>query len=137
MGARPGPGPAPGFTVHQAAAAHDTVVVVVVAVLAGGLLLFPSLALLFRLVLAGTLDSHAATMAATPSPSALLDASRAGIGARIAAGALLAAIGFLTLADSGWAHAIGVIGLGVFAVAAFITSTPAEAAARHDATLDP
>ena len=45
----------PGLTVHQAAASHDTLVTLVVAVLAGGALLFPSLALLFRLTLPGAL----------------------------------------------------------------------------------
>ena len=45
-----------GLTVRQAAAPHDTLVVVIVAVLAGAVILFPSLALLFRLVLRGQLD---------------------------------------------------------------------------------
>ncbi|MGZ4316812.1 MAG: cytochrome d ubiquinol oxidase subunit II, partial [Gaiellaceae bacterium] len=47
----------PGLTVRQAVAPHDTLVGVVVAVLAGGAILFPSLALLFRLVLRGTFDA--------------------------------------------------------------------------------
>jgi Cytochrome bd terminal oxidase subunit II len=41
----------PGLTVEQATASHDTPVAVVVAVLAGAVILFPSLATLFRLVL--------------------------------------------------------------------------------------
>ena len=49
----------PGLTIHQAAAGHDTLVAVIVAVIAGGVILFPSLALLFRLVLAGQLDAKA------------------------------------------------------------------------------
>src|SRR5437667_9848224 len=44
-----------GLTIRQAAAGHDTLVVVVVAILVGALLLFPSLALLFRLTLGGWL----------------------------------------------------------------------------------
>jgi cytochrome d ubiquinol oxidase subunit II len=48
----------PGLTVQEAAAPHDTLVVVVVAVLAGGIILFPSLALLFRLMLSGKLGEH-------------------------------------------------------------------------------
>src|SRR6185312_8270890 len=48
-----------GLTVQQAAAPHDTLVLVVIAVLAGAVLLFPSLALLFRLVLAGRFDEAA------------------------------------------------------------------------------
>src|SRR6202011_5680501 len=46
----------PGLTVQQAAASHDALVALVVAVLAGGALLFPSLALLFRVALTGRLD---------------------------------------------------------------------------------
>ena len=42
-----------GLTIRQAAAGHDTLVAVVVATLAGAVLLFPSLALLFRLTLGG------------------------------------------------------------------------------------
>src|SRR5205823_3894893 len=43
----------PGLTVYRAAAGHDTLVWIVVAVLGGGAILFPSLALLFRLTLTG------------------------------------------------------------------------------------
>jgi cytochrome bd-type quinol oxidase subunit 2 len=43
----------PGLAVRQAAAPHDTLVAVVVAVLAGAVILFPSLAALFRLTLTG------------------------------------------------------------------------------------
>src|SRR5712691_2751355 len=44
------------LTVKQAAAGHDTQIALIVAVLAGAVILFPSLALLFRLTLAGQLD---------------------------------------------------------------------------------
>src|SRR5439155_1507432 len=44
-----------GLTIRQAAAGHDTLVAVIVAILGGALLLFPSLALLFRLTLGGEL----------------------------------------------------------------------------------
>ena len=43
----------PGLTVGQAAAGHDTLVWVTVCVLVGSVILFPSLAFLFRLALAG------------------------------------------------------------------------------------
>ncbi|MGH2850315.1 MAG: cytochrome d ubiquinol oxidase subunit II, partial [Solirubrobacteraceae bacterium] len=48
-----------GLTIHRAAAPHDTLVAVTVAVLGGAVILFPSLAVLFRLTLRGELD-HAA-----------------------------------------------------------------------------
>ena len=43
----------PGLTIDQAAAPHDTLVTVIVAVIAGGVLLFPSLALLFTITFRG------------------------------------------------------------------------------------
>src|SRR5207247_6547157 len=56
-----------GLTVRQAAAGHDTQVAIVVAVVAGGVILFPSLALLFRLTLAGRLaDADRAEAPAAP-----------------------------------------------------------------------
>jgi cytochrome bd ubiquinol oxidase subunit II len=111
----------PGLTVREAAAPHDTLVVVVVAVLGGALILFPSLALLFRLVLRGRLDHGEQAAPTAPAIGELLSASAPGLLARGAAACLLVGFGFLTLAEAGWAHAIGVlallgfIGCGVFA----------------------
>jgi hypothetical protein len=48
------------WVVYHVILGHDTLVAVIVAVIAGAVILFPSLALLFRLVLGGTLDAHAA-----------------------------------------------------------------------------
>jgi cytochrome d ubiquinol oxidase subunit II len=116
----------PGLTVRQAAAAHDTLLLVVIAVLAGGLLLFPSLALLFRLVLGGRLDhGHGAAAVdghAPPPPSAsgLLSASTPGLLARIAGACLLAGFGLLSIAEAGWAHAIGVVALFLFIGCGFL-----------------
>ena len=113
-----------GLTVRQAAAPHDTLVLVVVAVLAGAVILFPSLALLFRLVLAGRLG-HAQTVRAPAAPlGALLSASAPGLLARVAGACLLAGFGFLTLAEAGWAHAIGVLALLAFIVCGFLADVP-------------
>ncbi len=121
-----------GLTVQQAAAPHDTLVLAVIAVLGGGLLLFPSLALLFRLVLAGRLDEgepdderadEDARRDRAPGLGELLAASRVGLLVRGAGACLLAGFGFLTVAEAGWAHAIGVaallgfLGFGFFAIA--------------------
>ena len=103
-----------GLTIREAAASHDTLVAVVVAVLAGAVLLFPSLGLLFRLTLRGTLD-HGES-AVSPRPQAI----RPNVGGtRLSAAFLVAAIGFLTLADAPWAHAIGVVCCFGFVVAGF------------------
>src|SRR5437667_2508886 len=55
-----------GLTIRQAAAGHDTLVAVVVAILVGALLLFPSLALLFRLPLDGELRRGEQSAGETP-----------------------------------------------------------------------
>jgi cytochrome d ubiquinol oxidase subunit II len=103
-----------GLTIREAAASHDALVAVVVAVVAGAVLLFPSLALLFRLTLRGELDHGGGRVAARPQ------AIRAGAGgARIAVAFLVAGVGFLTAADAPWAHAIGVVCFFAFAVAGF------------------
>ncbi len=126
-----------GLTVQQAAAPHDTLVLIVVAVLAGGLLLFPSLALLFRLVLQGRLgdagDSVDDTAVAAPahrreSLDRLLAVSRDGLLARVAGACLLAGFGFLTVAEAGWAHAIGVAALLGFLIVGFLAVVPAQLA---------
>ena len=101
------------LTVQQAAAGHDVQVAIIVAVLAGGTILFPALALLFRLVLGGKLGHAEPTEdeqpVHRPSPQA-----PGRLSARLAAAFLLAGIGFLTVADAGWAHAIGVVFLFSF-----------------------
>ncbi|HEY4812924.1 MAG TPA: cytochrome d ubiquinol oxidase subunit II [Solirubrobacteraceae bacterium] len=120
----------PGLTVREAAAPHDTLVVVIVAVLGGAVILFPSLALLFRLVLRGQLDHGEMLAAPTPAPAlgTLLSASAPGLLARAAGACLLAGFGFLTLAEAGWAHAIGVVALFGFMVCGFLADVPSQLA---------
>jgi cytochrome d ubiquinol oxidase subunit II len=113
----------PGLTVQQAAAPHDTLVAVVVAVLAGGAILFPSLALLFTLVLKGRFD-HATHAAATRSAGQLLSASIPKLLSRVALACLIAGFGLLNVAEAGWAHALGVASLFAFIVTAFLSLRP-------------
>jgi cytochrome d ubiquinol oxidase subunit II len=79
---------------------------VVVAVIAGAVTLFPSLALLLRLTLAGRLSDVGTRDGRPPKHGPPLQArsSRSG---RMAAASLVAGIGFLTVAEAGWAHALG------------------------------
>jgi cytochrome d ubiquinol oxidase subunit II len=109
----------PGLTIAQAAAPHDTLVCLVVAILAGGVILFPSLGLLFRLVLIGQLDHERPQPLSRQSPRAVLSASRTGLLARLAGACFLIGFGCLTIADARWAHAIGVFGFLGFGVAGF------------------
>jgi cytochrome d ubiquinol oxidase subunit II len=130
----------PGLTVREAAAPHDTLVVVIVAVLGGGLILFPSLALLFRLVLRGRLDhdhgeaagpllaASSGSAAEISGPLALLSASTPGMLARAAGACLFAGFGFLTIAEAPWAHTIGVLALFGFMVCGFLAAAPSP---RH------
>ena len=108
----------PGLTVYRAAAGHDTLVWIIVAVLGGGAILFPSLALLFRLTLTGRFQGH-------EKPEGRLDARgapsvRPRLLARLALAFLIAGLGFLNVADASWAHAVGVVSFAGFIVAGFL-----------------
>ncbi|HEY1565736.1 MAG TPA: cytochrome d ubiquinol oxidase subunit II [Solirubrobacteraceae bacterium] len=128
----------PGLTVGQAAAPHDTLVAVVIAVLAGGAILFPSLALLFGLLLRGRLGEPGG-----PDPTAA-DAGGVGVAAlvhpphstplqaRVAVALLIAGVGFLTAADAGWAHFIGVFALFGFIIVGFAAIVPGALADDGD-----
>jgi cytochrome bd ubiquinol oxidase subunit II len=107
----------PGLSVHQAAAGHDALVCVVVAVLGGAVILFPALALLFRLTLTGRfrigevrpLEDKAVTRRAVNVRPL----------ARVAVACLIAGFGLLNIADATWAHAVGVACLFGFIGVAF------------------
>jgi hypothetical protein len=102
-------------------------VAVVIAVLAGAVLLFPALALLFTLTLRGRLGQHGeqaeATATAGQSNVAQLLLGPA-LGARLAVALLIAGVGFLTIAETAWAHAIGVVSLLTFILVAFAALVP-------------
>jgi cytochrome d ubiquinol oxidase subunit II len=123
----------PGLTIEQAAAPHDTLVCLVAAIVAGGLILFPSLGLLFRLVLAGHLDHGTPQPRSQPAPptaTALLGVSRPGLLARLAAGCFVIGLACLTVADARWAHLVGVFALLGFAVTGFLALVADELVAR-------
>jgi cytochrome d ubiquinol oxidase subunit II len=109
------------LSIKDAAAPHDTQVAVIVVVLGGAVILFPSLALLFRLALAGRL-AHDDEEAPRVTPSA----GRTRSTTRLALASLLAGIGFLTIAASGWAHALGVTCLLAFVVFGYRSALPAD-----------
>jgi cytochrome d ubiquinol oxidase subunit II len=122
----------PGLTVQQAAAPHDTLVAVTIAVLAGIPILAPSLALLFGLFLTGRFDHERPVD--PPPRAALAEVTRSGLLERSAAACLIAGIGFLNVADAGWAHALGVGFLLAFVALGFLAVVPRylAAAARED-----
>jgi len=98
-----------GLTIDEAAAPRSTLVAVIVAVLGGAVILFPSLALLFRLTLGGRL-APADADEGPPSPL-LLRTLRAGLSARVAVAAFVIGVGLLTVAGAPLAHAFGVVAL--------------------------
>src|SRR3954471_14330525 len=117
----------PGLTIDQAAAPHDTLVTVIVAVVAGGLVLFPSLVLLFRLTLAGHLGHAGDQAAATPEAPArraFVAPTVPGLAGCAAGAALAVGFGMLTIAEAGWAHTIGIVALLVFLPLGFLAVVP-------------
>ena len=113
-----------GLTIREAAAGHDTLVAVVVAVLAGGLLLFPSLALLVRLTLGGELRGSGPGSVEAPFGSRRRGLANVRLDARLSVAFLVAGIGFLTIANAGWAHAIGVACFFGFILSGFRAALP-------------
>jgi cytochrome d ubiquinol oxidase subunit II len=95
-------------------------------VIAGGVILFPSLALLFRLVLRGRLDHGEGQEGRSPSAGSLLSAVAPGLLARAAGACLLVGFGLLTLAEGGWAHAVGVVALLGFIACGFLAAVPSQ-----------
>jgi cytochrome d ubiquinol oxidase subunit II len=115
----------PGLTVDQAAAPRDTLIAIIVAFAGGGIVVIPSLLMLLRLSVAGRLgddnaDSGSVDPRSGPVRTPALHRVRAG---RLAIACLIGGFGFLTVAEVGWAHAIGVtmllaaIALGLAAAA--------------------
>ena len=119
----------PGLDVRQAAAPHDTLVAVVVAVLGGGAIVFPSLAVLFRLTLAGRFDEGSHPLTAPPSHRR--PGPRQAPLARTAVACVIVGFGLLTVANAGWAHAVGVIALFAFVVAGFLALVPGDGIPRE------
>jgi cytochrome d ubiquinol oxidase subunit II len=113
----------PGLTIEAAAAPRTTLIAVTVAVLGGAVILFPSLALLFRLDLTGRLAEGGESVDLRPTPR-LVQASRQGFLARAALACLIAGIGLLTVAETAWAHALGVVSLFGFVALGFPAALP-------------
>jgi len=115
----------PGLSVEQAASPRETLIALIIAIVAGAVILFPSLAVLFSMVLRGRFDRELpAPPPGTASPADVLRQSRSGLLGRLAGACLIAGFGFLTVADAGWAHAVGVLALGAFVVLGFMAIVP-------------
>jgi cytochrome bd ubiquinol oxidase subunit II len=115
-----------GLTIREAAAGHDTLVAVVVAILVGALLLFPSLALLFRLTLGGKLRESGPSSVEAPVGSRRRGLVSVRLDARLSVAFVVAGIGFLTVANAGWAHAIGVACFFGFILSGYRAALPTD-----------
>jgi cytochrome d ubiquinol oxidase subunit II len=115
----------PGLTLHEAAASRDTLIAVIVAVLGGGVILAPSLGLLFRLVLTGGFDRPSERVAAPPDHAPRY-AAAAGRYARVALACALAGFMLLTVLENGTSHVFGVLALLAAAALAFRAVGPSD-----------
>jgi cytochrome bd ubiquinol oxidase subunit II len=125
----------PHLTLQQAAAPHESLVLVLVAIAMGAVILFPSLGLLFGLLLGGRFDHAAAEHENGSAPGATrgpLSAGRERLRARLALAGLLGGLGFLTAAEAPWAHGVGVVCLFAAMILAFLAIDPARIAAVED-----
>jgi cytochrome bd ubiquinol oxidase subunit II len=123
----------PGLTIEAAAAPRTTLIAVTVAVLGGAVILFPSLALLFRLDLTGRLAEGGESVDLRPTPR-LVRASRQGFLARATLACLIAGVGLLTVAETAWAHALGVVSLFGFVALGFPAALPPTVGLRTNET---
>lgn len=123
----------PGLTIEQAAASDATLWSVIIAVLGGGIILFPSLVLLFRLTLGGRLGHGEQETAEEYEPprQQLLLAAREGVLGRAAAALFVAGIAFLTILEPRWAHVIGVVSLMACVPTAVAAMLPALLGEEH------
>jgi cytochrome bd ubiquinol oxidase subunit II len=102
----------PGLTVRAAAAGHSTLVALLISIAAGLIVLLPSLALLFGLVLRGRFDTGAPTVQEHP---ARRQTAGHGSVALLAAGLFVVGAA-LTFLGEGLLLAIGVVALAAFIV---------------------
>jgi cytochrome d ubiquinol oxidase subunit II len=117
----------PDLSVAQAAAPTATLIAVLVAIGMGIVILFPSLGLLFGLFLRGGFDDQPlAILRSVPTDGGRTRSAT--VSARVAIAGLLGGLGFLTFANPPWAHTIGVISLGICALATLAAVNPTELA---------
>src|SRR6185312_11101228 len=133
----------PGLTVAEAAAGRSTLIATIVGVAVGAVVLVPSLAVLYSLVLRGRLDtavvSDAGAAASGEVPRAAGRRSpRVSLAAGFAVVTLVAGIGLLVFAEPAWANGLGAVALIACAVTVFaLASRPTtELAGRQAESLE-
>jgi cytochrome d ubiquinol oxidase subunit II len=118
----------PGLSLRAAAADDATLTAVVIAIAVGAVILFPSLAFLFRLSLAGRLDpDRRGPVVRQPTRR---DARRPRWAARAALACFVIGLVLLVFADDDAAHVVGVVAFAAAALLAFTAVGPDELAAQ-------
>ena len=120
----------PGLTVAQAAAGRSTLIATIVGVAAGAVVLVPSLAVLYWLVLRGRLDTAEGPAAAEGQAAGPGQPGAGGprdrLAGAFAVATLVAGAWLLVFADPAWAHGLGAVALIACAVTVFaLASRPA------------
>jgi cytochrome d ubiquinol oxidase subunit II len=137
----------PGLTVAEAAAGRSTLIATIVGVAVGAVVLVPSLAVLYSLVLRGRLDTAVVSDAVADGAGGTAGAAGSGevpraagrrfprvsLAAGFAVVSLVAGAGLLVFAEPAWANGLGAVALIACAVTVFtLASRPtAELAGRQ------
>jgi cytochrome d ubiquinol oxidase subunit II len=134
----------PGLTVAEAAAGRSTLIATIVGVAVGAVVLVPSLAVLYSLVLRGRLDTAVVSdsaQAAAGEAAAAGEVPRAAgrrsprvsLAAGFAVVTLVAGIGLLVFAGPAWANGLGAVALIACAVTVFALASAPAAELRDQA----
>src|SRR2546423_1110547 len=124
----------PGLTVAEAAAGRSTLIATIVGVAVGAVVLVPSLAVLYSLVLRGRLDTAddaAASSGGAAGPGEVRPraaghrAPRGSLAPGVAVVTLVAGIGLLVFAEPAWANGLGAVALIACAVTVFALASRA------------
>ena len=114
----------PGLTVAEAAAGRSTLIATIVGVAVGAVVLVPSLAVLYSLVLRGRLDTAVVSDSGAAGSGEVPRAAgrrspRVSLAAGFAVVTLVAGIGLLVFAEPAWANGLGAVALIACAVTVF------------------
>jgi cytochrome d ubiquinol oxidase subunit II len=109
----------PGLTIDEAAADRGTLVAILASLAAGAVVLLPSLALLFALVLRGRFDAEASETGIRPATPKPIIRQRRLLTAAVTS--LVVGAFLMVVFGAGWAHLIGVLGLLAFVALGFVT----------------
>ncbi len=110
----------PGLSVDEAAAGRSTLITLIVGIALGALLLVPSLALLFDLVLKGRFDAEAEEPAGAVAAPPARPAERPSLLLPVAGGCAVVGAVLMFFFDSAWLNVVGALFLFAFIATGFV-----------------